>query len=63
LNGFDYCVTKFVREMENIAVWLAEDKIGKELLGEIVASIIMDDDYPEDLKLRILHAVSCDAGL
>lgn len=58
LNGFDYCVTKFVREMENIAVWLAEGKIGKELLGEIVVSIIMDDDYPEDLKLKILHAVS-----
>ncbi|MFA5242091.1 MAG: type II toxin-antitoxin system death-on-curing family toxin [Sulfuricella sp.] len=62
LNGFDYCVTKFVCEMENIAVWLAEDKIGKELLGEIVVSIIMDDDYPEDLKLRILHAVSGETG-
>lgn len=58
LNGFDYCVTKFVCEMENIAVWLAEDKIGKELLGEIVVSIIMDDDYPDSLKLKILHAVS-----
>lgn len=58
LNGFDYCVTKFVREMENIAVWLAEGKIDKALLGEIVESLIMNDDYPDNLKLKILHAVS-----
>lgn len=58
LNGYDYCVTKFVFEMENIAVWLAEGKITKDLLNEIVTSLIFDDDYPEELKLRILQAVA-----
>lgn len=58
LNGYDYCVRKFIHEMENIAVWLAEAKIGKDLLREIVTSIIMDDDYSESLKLKILNAVS-----
>lgn len=58
LNGYEYCVTKFVLEMENIAVWLAEGKIDKELLNEIVTSLIFEDDYSEELKLRILSAVS-----
>jgi len=57
LNGYEYCVTKFVLEMENIAVWLAECRISKELLNEIVTSLIFEDDYSEDLKLRILSAV------
>lgn len=58
LNGYEYCVTKFVLEMENIAVWLAEGKISKELLNEIVTSLIFEDDYSEDLKLCILSAVA-----
>lgn len=61
LNGYDYCVRKFIHEMENIAVWLAEAKINKDLLFEIVSSIIMDDDYPESLKLKIIHAISDDS--
>ena len=27
LNGYDYCVNKFIIEMEEIVVWLAEGKI------------------------------------
>lgn len=56
VNGYDYCLKKFVFEMENIVVWVAENKIGKELLQEIITSIIMDDDYPEALKLKIVTA-------
>lgn len=36
LNSYDFVVQKFVLEMENIAVWLAEGKISKELLGELI---------------------------
>lgn len=57
LNGYDYCVKKFVREMENIVVWLAEGKISKELLLKLITSIIMDDDYPEALKLELVEAL------
>ena len=57
LNGYDYVVKKFVLEMENIAVWVAEGLISKNLLGEIVKSIIYEDDYSESLKLKIFLAV------
>jgi death-on-curing protein len=57
LNGYDYCVKKFVLEMENIVVWLAEGKISKELLLRIITSLIMDDGYPEELKLELIEAV------
>jgi len=57
LNGYDYCVKKFVLEMENIVVWLAENKISKELLLKLVTSLIMDDEYPEELKLELIDVV------
>lgn len=57
LNGYDYCVQTFVREMENIVVWLAEGKIKDELLLEIIRSIVNDDEFSESLKLKIVEAV------
>lgn len=57
LNGYDYCVRKFVQEMEEIVVWLAEGKIDDDLLLDIVRSIINDDEFSESLKLRIIEAV------
>lgn len=57
LNGYDYCVKKFMLEMENIVVWLAEGKVSKKLLLKLITSIIMDDDYPEELKLELLEAL------
>lgn len=57
LNGYGYCVKKFVQEMENIVVWLAEGKISKELLLKLVTSLIVDDEYPEALKLELVEAL------
>ncbi len=57
LNGYDYCVKYFLTEMENIIVWLAESKIEKELLLEILASIIEEDEFSEELQLKIIEAV------
>lgn len=57
INGYDYCVKKFVQEMENIVVWLAEGKIPKELLLKLVTSLIVDDEYPETLKLELVEAL------
>ncbi|MFK5915725.1 MAG: type II toxin-antitoxin system death-on-curing family toxin [Woeseiaceae bacterium] len=57
LNGYDYCVQMFVQEMENIVVWLAEDKISKDLLLKIITSFIMDDEFSEELKLELFEAV------
>ncbi|AHG87423.1 death-on-curing family protein [Bibersteinia trehalosi Y31] len=58
LNGYNYCVNKFVLEMENIVVWLAESKISKELLCKLVTSIIEnEDDYSESLKYELICAI------
>lgn len=57
LNGYDYCVRKFVLEMENIVVWLAEGRISKELLLKLITSLISDEEYPEMLKLELVEAL------
>lgn len=58
INGFDYCVTRFVQELENISVWVAENRVSKELLREIIYSIMMEDEFSEELKLAIISAVT-----
>lgn len=60
LNGCDYCVRTFLLRMENIVVWVAEGRVSKDLLGEIIQSLIEEDDYSEALKLKILEAVNFD---
>ena len=57
LNGFDYVVKRFVKEMENIAVWVADNVINKDLLFQIISSILYEDDYSEGVKLDIFEAV------
>ncbi|MCE9680513.1 type II toxin-antitoxin system death-on-curing family toxin [Shewanella sp. AS1] len=57
LNGFDYLVQYFVREMENIAVWVADNVINKELLHKIISSILYEDEHSEALKLEMYEAV------
>jgi death on curing protein len=58
VNGLETLIDKFIIEMENIAVTVADNIIDKELLHEIITSIISDEDYSEDLKLKIIHALS-----
>ena len=57
LNGYDYCVSDFVIRMENITVWLAEGRVSKELLQKLITSMIIEDEYSEELKLELLFAV------
>ncbi|WP_300319568.1 Fic family protein [Idiomarina sp.] len=57
LNGFDYVVKRFVKEMENIAVWVADNVIDKALLHKIISSVLYEDDYSESIKLAIVEAV------
>jgi death on curing protein len=47
-----------VIEMENIVVWLAENRIQKDLLRDLVESLIYENDYNEELKLRLFLTVS-----
>ncbi|MGY4386434.1 death-on-curing protein [Pedobacter sp. UYP24] len=58
INGLDVFVDKFIIEMENIAVTVADNIIDKDLLLEIIISIVNEEDYSEALKLKIIHALS-----
>jgi death-on-curing protein len=58
INGFDDRVKVFMERTENIAVYVADNKINKELLLEIIQSIIYEYDYSEELKLKLYQALS-----
>ncbi len=58
INGLDVLVDKFIIEMENIAVTVADNIIDKDLLKEIIVSLICEPDYKEELKLRIINALN-----
>lgn len=57
LNNFDYIVHHFILEMENIAVWVADNVIDKELLHRLITSILYEDEYSESLKLDLYRAI------
>ena len=57
LNGYLYCVQMFNQEMENISYHLADGKISKELLHEIIFAIINEVEISAELKLKIYNAI------
>lgn len=57
-NGYLYCVSSFLREMENISYHVAAGNIDKELLQEIITAHLMEEENSESLKLKILNAIS-----
>lgn len=57
-NGYLYCSSQFIREMENISYHVAAGSIGKELLGEIITAALNDSMDSEELKLKIYEAIA-----
>lgn len=57
LNGYVFIAGKFIKEMENISYHVAAGKIGKDFQKEIITSIINEQEFSEDLKLRIYNAI------
>ena len=57
INGLGSFVTKFILEMENIAVAVEDNIIDKNLLFEIITSLIYEDEYSEVLKLKLFDAL------
>lgn len=57
INDLEPIANKFVIEMENIAVCVADNLIEKEMLQEIIISILNEEDYNEQLKLKIIDAL------
>lgn len=58
VNGYDYCIDKFICEMENIAVAIADNKISQDFLLEIITSLIYEESYSESLQLKLIHHLS-----
>lgn len=58
INGLDYCINRFIREMENYAVYVAANFMSQDLLYAIINSIIYDYDYDEELKIEIAVALA-----
>lgn len=56
-NGYLYMLSRFIREMENISIHVASGKIDKNLLRDIIESLIYEDDYSEELKLKIIEKI------
>ena len=61
VNGLDVLVSRFIIEMENIAVAVADNLIDKDLLNAIVDSLINEEEYNEALKLRIIDVLDVDS--
>jgi death-on-curing protein len=57
-NGYLFIIQKFAKKMESISYHLAASRIDKELLHDIIYSIVNEDDYSEELKLRIIEAIN-----
>ena len=57
-NGYMYCASSFLREMENISYHVAAGNIDKELLLEIITAHLMEEEDNESLKLKILNAIT-----
>ena len=57
VNGLDVLVSKFMIEMENVAVAVADNLIDKELLGDIIDSLLNEEEYNEPLQLRIINCL------
>lgn len=58
LNGYLYCASSFLRDMENISYHVAAGNIDKTLLKEVITAHLAQDSDNESLKLKIFHAIS-----
>ena len=57
INGYDFIVSNFMKRIENFSIYVAEDKIDKEFLLEIITSLINEDDFSEELKIKIVNKI------
>lgn len=59
INGYLFCLARFLRDMENISYHLAAGRIDKDLLERIIKSFIDgENDFDEDLKFEIFTLIS-----
>jgi death-on-curing protein len=61
MNGYLSVAKDFMYRMETISYHAAAGNIDKELLLEIITSILYEEDYSEELKLKLIDAFSKNA--
>lgn len=59
-NGYLYCTSSFIHDMENISYHVAAGNIDKDLLGDLIRATLDDEADNEELKLRLLNALMAD---
>lgn len=57
INGFHDLIPGIVIRLEDIAVWVADNKISRELLKDIFYSLLYEDEYSEELLLKLSRSV------
>lgn len=57
-NGHCWEAYTFMGCMEAIVYHVAAGRIDKDLLQRIIECFMANKDYPEDLKIEIIHAIS-----
>lgn len=58
LIGYDYIIKTFIREMENVCIWLAENKFDKVFLKKIITDIIETTEITVETKLELINILS-----
>lgn len=56
-NGYYWHACNFMQHMEAVIYHVAAGRIDKDLLQRIVGHYMANEDYPESLKLEIIHAI------
>ena len=57
-NGYYWHAYGFMQYMEAIIYHVAAGRIDKYLLQRIITCYMANEDYPESLKLEIIHAIN-----
>lgn len=57
-NGYIDAAQRFLYKMETISYHLAAERIEKEFLQDIIKSLVYEDDYSEEIKLKLLNSIS-----
>ncbi|MBD5320186.1 MAG: hypothetical protein HDS07_04735 [Bacteroides sp.] len=56
-NGYYWHACNFMQCMEAIIYHVAAGRIDKDLLQRIITCYMANEDYPEELKLEIIHTI------
>lgn len=56
-NGYYWHGGNFMPSMEAFIYYVAAGRIDKDLLQRIITCYMTNEDYPEDLKLELIHAM------